>query len=493
VVIKGPGRAEVVIQGPGGWEIELDMKTAEDWLWHCGLCQTEIEGWTYQTKLRGGEKIIFLKNPKRGIAKKEADQEEEQPGFALRRLEQSLTRRNITVNVKKIDQTASRTKNIDKAWKWATKWISQNGIGSITRGGRIWKLEQFEEDDLICAVRKIALPILLIEEERRTVANPQRKETERRRRPKPERQTIDENTLNIPLPWGYWKEKNDTEIQEIPWKEIKKRLSKDKSAQAGFQLLRGWTGQDREKAEKSGVRSLPLHPGWYEINWKVLKKRLKKDQAGLAKLREEWVAVNPLEQVTKKGWEFLGFVSKGTTTEIPELQEDQEEMWVETPGNSGWRPITQAETEMREALKADWRVMLNHRGVYDKHFELEPGDCVHVNNPLNSAKKIVVWDLSPFASELSLEETQSLLKRRLGWIRRGRVALLKNERPWTGWDISGASTLRFIWKDKILCKCDGEEIMLWGDQVNDCRATPLKSTRGREEAQVQRNTAIPSR
>jgi hypothetical protein len=210
-----------------------------------------------------------------------------------------------------------------------------------------------------------------------------------------------------------------------------------------------------------------LHPEQYEINWKVLKKRLKKDQAGLERLKEEWVTVNPLNQERKKNWEFLGLVSKGTTTEVPELQEDQEEVWIETPGNSGWRPLDQAEEEIRAALDADPRVMLNHRGVYDKQFELESGYCVHVNNSLHSAKRIVVWDLKPFASELSLEEAQSLLKRRFGWIRRGRITLLKDEKPWTGWDISGASIFHFAWKDKILCKCDGEETMIWGDQVKD--------------------------
>jgi hypothetical protein len=78
VVIKGPGGAEVVIQGPGGWEVELDAETAREWMWHCGLCQAEIEGWTYHTKLLGGERITLLKTPKRWFEKKETNREEEQ-------------------------------------------------------------------------------------------------------------------------------------------------------------------------------------------------------------------------------------------------------------------------------------------------------------------------------------------------------------------------------------------------------------------------------
>jgi hypothetical protein len=222
-----------------------------------------------------------------------------------------------------------------------------------------------------------------------------------------------------------------------------------------------------KKAEKSGVIALPSCPGWYEIRWNVLKKRLKQAQEGLARLRQEWENVNLPGLSPRKDWEFLGSIAKGTIMEIPELRGERDEARIETPGKCGWRSLGHAEREMKEALDADLRVMLNHRGVYDQRFDLEPGDCVHVNNPLQSARSIIVWDLTPFASILTLEETQNLLKRRLGWIHRGRISLLRNEEPWSGWDISGASTLRFVWKGKITCRCEGEEIAVWVDQVQD--------------------------
>jgi hypothetical protein len=57
----------VVVKGPGGWEIELDVRTAVDWLWHCGLAQAEIKGWSFATNLQGGERVHLLANPRYGI------------------------------------------------------------------------------------------------------------------------------------------------------------------------------------------------------------------------------------------------------------------------------------------------------------------------------------------------------------------------------------------------------------------------------------------
>jgi hypothetical protein len=133
--IRGPGGAEVVIQGPGGWQIELDVKSAENWLWHCGLVQAEIKGWTYQTKLQGGEKIILLRNPRIGRPRciegtdLPTDIEEYRQSKPLR---------------EEGDQTAyiiepgkpKKSFSLGGAWDWACDWVSHNGIGSIdTRGG----------------------------------------------------------------------------------------------------------------------------------------------------------------------------------------------------------------------------------------------------------------------------------------------------------------------------------------------------------------------
>jgi hypothetical protein len=205
VVVKGSGGAEVVIQGTGGWEIELDATTAKDWLWRCGLCQAEIEGWTYHTTLHGGERIRMLKNPSKGIVRRESIREEEgHMSFLERRFQGPPKERNMLVNVKRIDQSVSRPEDIDEALEWAVNWISQNGIGSITRGGNIWRLEQFKEHDVICAVKKIALPILLMEEEHRvTERKPAGTGTERRTNLVRERQTIDADTLDRLVRWGY--------------------------------------------------------------------------------------------------------------------------------------------------------------------------------------------------------------------------------------------------------------------------------------------------
>jgi hypothetical protein len=161
VVIKGLGGAEVVIEGPGGLEIELDTKTAEDWLWHCGLVKAEIKGWSYEAKLQGGERITFLVNPRQGI-KVKRDPPKYYRGLSLEtqlRLEDDEEHdlESQGVLVKELCNPTER-KSPGHAWQCACDWVSQNGIGSITLQGKTWKFERFRTDDKIQAVTKRELP-----------------------------------------------------------------------------------------------------------------------------------------------------------------------------------------------------------------------------------------------------------------------------------------------------------------------------------------------
>jgi hypothetical protein len=119
------------------------------------------------------------------------------------------------------------------------------------------------------------------------------------------------------------REGEQKEAYALTWEEVKKHIASEKNAKFGFKLLKDWTGQSLERAEKSGIRELPIFPGWYEIKEKVLKKRLKKDKEGYRLLIANLEVETPPGLQARKEWKFLG---EKPTTRISEIEILQDEL-----------------------------------------------------------------------------------------------------------------------------------------------------------------------
>jgi hypothetical protein len=254
VVIKAPGGAEVVIQGPGGWQIELNAEKADSWLGKCGLIQAEILGWTFQTRLQGGEKVIMLKNPREGLPRNEVTEE----GGLPVDIREFRRRRDLEDEFKGSVQIWEpgrpiRTVSLWEAWDWACDWISRNGIGSIVLKGRDWKFEKLKEGDLLKVMweRKLQVPEYMdldppAVRERiiRKTLNPDIPEEEDKIENDKKEETLWKRLCN-----GTWHTAGTHQYDEWKWEKVKEKL-KTRNAGDGCDLLGEWAGQNPERTKK---------------------------------------------------------------------------------------------------------------------------------------------------------------------------------------------------------------------------------------------------
>jgi hypothetical protein len=465
IVIKGRGGADVVIQGPGGWELELDIQAADHWLWHCGLAQSEIKGWSYQSKLQGGERIIFLRNPRQG--------RQRQRGMldSLDAVERSLQ--------EKIDQFVQISEpgrplkdyRISDAWDWACDWVSRNGMGSVKIGGDVGKFEELKKGTLLQAMWENALPNAeykdsdppaIREMKIRKILDPEMPDDEARIENEKREESLTKRLKN-----GIWAGSGAYQYKNWNWKEVKEKIKKW-NAWDGCDLLVRWTDQDLERAKKTGIRALLRYTGWFELNQKVFKKRLKHDKEEGDKVLTTFKAVQPPGLTPMKGWTFVGFSRIPKPVLLPRLQNNYQEVWEETIRGGSWVPLDQGRSDIIESKRDQMKVLLNGLEIQSDDSELRPGDVIELGAlPHTKSTEIWVWDTERIPRLMQMAEAKKMMQDRLEWIRKDRILLLRNGTPWEQWRINseGTITLQFQWRNKVCCADDEKRLYLWAEQV----------------------------
>jgi hypothetical protein len=225
-----------------------------------------------------------------------------------------------------------REMDVNSAWKWAYDCVVLNGIGSIITQGKVWRLEEIEEKASVRAIRRDILSRIIDSPKatRTQMDTLSKSDEEKICQTSSEKWVKVEEELDENLRIFTWNDYHHREKKELSWAEIKTRIEKC-SAESGLALLRDWTDQDLQRAEKSGIRELIEFPCWIEVMEKTLKKRLRKDKAGFKELWKNFQEVSPPGLIPRKGWKFMGKFMRFTPIQIFPLPNNFRMAWEETP------------------------------------------------------------------------------------------------------------------------------------------------------------------
>jgi hypothetical protein len=228
----------------------------------------------------------MLSNPLRGISRGgDPDSDGEFDKLLMKKRiymteQEAQARQGIPVEII-IQDISDQRMSADKAWKWACEWITQNGLGTVSLNGKIWKLEQIWGGDHITARKGHPLRserLSLTRKQPRDASPPPYVPTitqAEHERMKQERIKRHDAKLDK-LPY-LWKEREQAHAHtaSFDWKTIKEMVKFVPTLQKAYEILRDWTGEDTKRAEKSEVREFLRFPSWVEVNMKLLRKRLK--------------------------------------------------------------------------------------------------------------------------------------------------------------------------------------------------------------------------